>query len=84
MTIQVKIGEAKARLSELLAKVEAGEEVVISRGNVPVARVIKINRRERYKDIILEMRQDSALQKTVTHHEILRWRHEGHGKEIAK
>jgi len=61
MTIQVKIGEAKARLSELLAKVEAGEEVVISRGNVPVARVIKINRRERYKDIILEIRQDRAL-----------------------
>ena len=33
MTITVKVGEAKTRLSELLAKVEAGEEVVIARGN---------------------------------------------------
>jgi len=54
-------GQCRTAVSELLAKVEAGEEVVISRDNVPVARVIKINRRERYKDIILEIRQDRAL-----------------------
>jgi prevent-host-death family protein len=39
MSITVKIGEAKARLSELIARVEAGEEVVIQRGNEPVARL---------------------------------------------
>jgi antitoxin (DNA-binding transcriptional repressor) of toxin-antitoxin stability system len=33
MSITVNIGEAKTRLSELVAKVEAGEEVVIARGN---------------------------------------------------
>ena len=32
MTMTVKIGEAKTHLSELLAKVEAGEEVIIARG----------------------------------------------------
>lgn len=30
MSLTVKIGEAKTRLSEVLAKVEAGEEVVIA------------------------------------------------------
>jgi prevent-host-death family protein len=79
MTIQVKIGEAKTRLSELLAKVEAGEDLVISRGNVPVARVTRIDRSEKFKEIIQEMRQDRACQKAVTRDELLDWRHEGHG-----
>ena len=35
MSLTVKVGEAKTRLSELLAKVEAGEEVVIARGHEP-------------------------------------------------
>ena len=43
MSITVKIGEAKARLSELVAKVEAGEEVVIPRGNEPVARLAPLD-----------------------------------------
>ena len=37
MALTVKVAEAKARLSELLAKVEAGEEVIISRGSDPIA-----------------------------------------------
>ena len=36
MTIQMNIAEAKARLSELVARTEAGEEVVIARGGKPV------------------------------------------------
>ena len=32
--------EAKNRLSELLRRVEAGEEVVIARNGVPVARLV--------------------------------------------
>ncbi|HRP09182.1 MAG TPA: type II toxin-antitoxin system prevent-host-death family antitoxin [Gemmatimonadales bacterium] len=32
--------EAKTHLSRLLAQVEAGEEVVIARGSVPVARLV--------------------------------------------
>lgn len=31
---------AKTRLSELVARVEAGEEVVILRGDVPVAKLV--------------------------------------------
>ncbi len=36
MTIQVNIAEAKAKLSELVARAEAGEEVVIARHGRPV------------------------------------------------
>lgn len=41
MTIHVNIGEAKTRLSELIAAVERGEEVVIARAGVPVATMTK-------------------------------------------
>jgi prevent-host-death family protein len=35
MTIQMNIAEAKAKLSELIARAEAGEDVVIARDGVP-------------------------------------------------
>ena len=38
--MQMNIAEAKARLSELVAAVERGEDVVIARGGVPVARMV--------------------------------------------
>lgn len=38
--MQMNIAEAKAKLSELVAAVERGEEVVIARGGVPVARLV--------------------------------------------
>ena len=37
MTSRITVHEAKTNLSELLRRVEAGEEVVIARGNKPVA-----------------------------------------------
>ena len=37
---QVQIAEAKAKLSALLERVEAGEEIVIARRGKPVARLI--------------------------------------------
>lgn len=36
----VPLNEAKTRLSELIRRVEAGEEIVIRRGSTPVARLI--------------------------------------------
>jgi prevent-host-death family protein len=35
MTIQVNVAEAKAKLSELIARAEAGEEVIIARHGKP-------------------------------------------------
>jgi len=40
MSYQVNVHEAKSQLSSLLARVEAGEEVVISRANKPIARLV--------------------------------------------
>lgn len=39
-----KVHEAKTHLSSLLADVEAGEEIVIARGDVPVAKLVPIVR----------------------------------------
>jgi prevent-host-death family protein len=43
MGTRVTITEAKKRFPELIARVEAGEEVVISRRGVPAARLIPLD-----------------------------------------
>jgi len=40
--MQVNVHEAKTRLSELLAAVESGEEVVIARNGTPAARLVAV------------------------------------------
>ncbi len=44
MTVQMNVAEVKAKLSELLAAVDAGKEVIIARGGIPAARLIPIAR----------------------------------------
>ncbi|MER9775242.1 type II toxin-antitoxin system prevent-host-death family antitoxin [Mesorhizobium sp. M0220] len=78
MTITVKIGEAKTHLSELLAKVEAGEEVIISRGNDPIAKLSRLPQNQDLGALIEEVRAARAHAKPVTTEEILAWKHEGH------
>ncbi|MBO0841639.1 MAG: type II toxin-antitoxin system Phd/YefM family antitoxin [Nocardioides sp.] len=43
----VKVQEAKTHLSSLLVDVEAGEEIVIARGNHAVARLVPVERKPR-------------------------------------
>jgi prevent-host-death family protein len=77
MTINVKVGEAKTHLSELLTKVEAGEEVIISRGNDPVARLTRLSGKYTVQEAIdglLAMREKNGK---ITTEEILEWRDEG-------
>lgn len=45
----VNIHEAKSRLSELVQKAEAGEEVVIARAGKPVVRLVRFPRVDRSK-----------------------------------
>ncbi|RUV94094.1 MULTISPECIES: type II toxin-antitoxin system prevent-host-death family antitoxin [unclassified Mesorhizobium] len=78
MTITVKVAEAKTHLSELLAKVEAGEEVIISRGNDPIAKLSRIRKDTDLAALIEEVRAARARAKPVTTEEILAWKHEGH------
>ena len=41
----VNVHEAKTNLSRLLARVEAGEEVIIARNGKPVARLVAVQKR---------------------------------------
>ena len=43
--VTVNVHEAKTHLSRLLARVEAGEDVVIARGGKPVARLVQFQKR---------------------------------------
>lgn len=43
MTIHVNIGDAKTRLSELLAAAKRGEEVIITRAGSPEARLVPVD-----------------------------------------
>jgi prevent-host-death family protein len=43
MAIQVNTHEAKTQLSKLLVRVQAGEEVVIAKAGIPVARLVAVN-----------------------------------------
>ena len=40
----VNVHEAQTNLSRLLAKVEAGEEVVIARSGIPVAQIVRVQK----------------------------------------
>lgn len=42
MTFEVNIHEAKTHLSKLLQRVMAGEEIIIAKSGVPVARIVPI------------------------------------------
>lgn len=47
MTEQVNVYEAKTRLSQLLEKAAAGDEVVIARNGKPMARLVPVQRGSR-------------------------------------
>ncbi len=77
MTVKVKVGEAKTHLSELLAKVEAGEDVIISRGNTPIARLSRIRRENDIDAVIAEIKAIRSTLQPTTQAEIREWRDEG-------
>jgi prevent-host-death family protein len=77
MTITVDIAGAKARLSELVARAEAGEEIVIARDNVPVALLSRLPRADDIRAAIEEIRDARAGLPATGADEILQWRDEG-------
>jgi antitoxin (DNA-binding transcriptional repressor) of toxin-antitoxin stability system len=77
MTVTVKVAEAKTHLSELLARVEAGEEVIISRGNTPIAKLSRIRREHDIDALISEIKATRAGRQPSTQDEIRAWRDEG-------
>ena len=76
MTITVNIDEAS--LPELLAKVEAGEEVVILRHGVPVARMAAVNAdHEKRRQAIEAVRAFRKTMPSITAEEIAEWKATG-------
>jgi prevent-host-death family protein len=47
MTKSVNVHEAKTHLSRLLDEAQAGEEIIICKAGVPVARLVPVHRRPR-------------------------------------
>ena len=78
MTDTFKIAEAKAHFSELVARVEAGEEVIIARGNEPVARLVPLDEQASRRALADAIRAERKRYKPVTQDEIRAWKHEGH------
>ncbi|HOW47074.1 MAG: type II toxin-antitoxin system Phd/YefM family antitoxin [Rubrivivax sp.] len=83
----VGLFEAKTHLSELIARAERGEEVIITRHNKPVAKLVPITTEispELYRkrlEILDELqavgREIAARGGPITVEEILAWRDEG-------
>lgn len=82
----VGLFEAKTHLSELVARAEQGEEVIITRHNKPVAKLVPISEVPaeliaRRRRIAAEMqaigREMAARGGPVTREEILEWVREG-------
>ena len=48
---QVGMHEAKTKLSQLVERAEAGEEIVIARNGKPVARLVPVARRNSFSSI---------------------------------
>lgn len=77
MTVTVKVAEAKTHLSELLVRVQAGEDIIIARGNYPIARLVAIDERRKRLAAIDAVRALRAQSKPVSQSEIQDWKQEG-------
>jgi prevent-host-death family protein len=80
MVATVQVAEAKARLSDLLAKVEAGEEFVIARGHEPIARLVPLEPRRDLRAAFTDMiaARDSGRIKPTSIEDIIAWKHDAH------
>lgn len=47
MTIEVNVHEAKTHLSRYLQQVIAGEEIIIAKSGIPIARLVPIERKKK-------------------------------------
>ncbi len=77
MVVTVKIAEPIGQLSELLDKVAAGEDVIIARGDVPIARLSQIPQKREAADLIATIKAQRDLRSTISLDDIRTWRNEG-------
>lgn len=77
MTLTVRVAEATTHLSDLLARVQAGEEIMIARGDEPIPKLTRIERTNDLTAVLAEARAARARAKSVSREDILAWRREG-------
>ena len=68
MARTINVGEAKAKLSHLIARAEAGEEVTIARDGVPAVRMVPV--KVPLTETIALMRRERAQRPRATAVEI--------------
>jgi prevent-host-death family protein len=74
MTEQLNVQDAKTRLSELLVRVERGEDFVIARGGNPIARLVAIGRAEpRELGFVAGLRVPDSFFDPMTDDELSGW-----------
>jgi prevent-host-death family protein len=85
MTITVKIHEAKTQLSRLIARAEAGEEIIIARDEKPVVKLVPMVSGAKQKRVPGAMKgiwpdlPDAFFFDPLPEEELLAW--EGHSDE---
>ncbi len=62
---KIGIFDARARLSELVGRVEAGEEVVLTRRGKPVVRLVRAEQEERVKARAAAVKRIRALRENL-------------------
>jgi len=80
MTIIADLTDAAARLEELIAQVEAGEEIIVCRDGAPVGKLVAFDaerRRATIEQTIEDVRAFRARAKPVTAEELIAWKNEG-------
>lgn len=75
MTITVKIEDAN--LAELLAKVEAGEDILLVRDDAPIARLSGVGKAISKAELIETILRERTGRKPVTQEEIAEWKQIG-------
>ena len=73
MSTQVNIHEAKTQLSQLIARVEAGEEVVIARRGAPVAKLSPVGPPARREVGFVEGSVPESFWDPLPEDELARW-----------
>ncbi|MFP5488326.1 MAG: type II toxin-antitoxin system Phd/YefM family antitoxin [Acidimicrobiia bacterium] len=73
MSVQVNVQEAKSRLSELLARAERGEEVVIARAGLPIVRLQLVDGTPRRRFGVMQLDVPDDFDAPLPDAELARW-----------
>jgi prevent-host-death family protein len=71
--LQVTVQEAKTRLSELLARAERGDDIVIARAGVPVVRLQLVDNKPRRSFGVMRLEIPDDFDAPLAADELARW-----------